>query len=173
MLPQLKIQTIKRRIFQTMRSTKEIDWNKYLPRITRFMNQTPTKSIGNLRPSGTFIKDVLFFCNFWTYLPTFFRFFTYLPKNWTSFINVPADVRTPDGDSIIIDRLTKLRNDGEKVRPLKNASLEDQKLAEISYIEKNPNFKVGSFVAVEFPNNRLGVAEKGSSIKRELLFVVI
>ena len=158
-----------------MRTTKKKDWNKYLPRITRFMNQTPTKSIGNLRPSGTFIKDVLFFCNFWRYLPTFFRFFTYLPKNWTCFINVPADVRPPDGDSIIIDRLTELRRQGKNVRPLKNASVEDQKSAEISYNndKKNRNFKLGSFVAVEMPNNRLGVAEKGSSIKSELLFVAI
>ena len=104
-----------------------------------------------------------------------YKFFTYLPKNWTSFINVPADVRPPDGDSIIIDRLTKLRNEGKNVRPVKNASLEDQKSAEISYNDdkKNQNFKVGSFVAIEYPNNRLGVAEKGSSIKRELLFVAI
>jgi hypothetical protein len=48
---ELKIATVKRRIYQTMRRTKKNDWDMFLPKITKHINETPTKLIGNLRPS--------------------------------------------------------------------------------------------------------------------------
>ena len=54
-LAELKIQTVKRRIFQTMRTTKKNDWDTMITKITSHINDSPTKLIGFLRPSGTIL----------------------------------------------------------------------------------------------------------------------
>ena len=50
-LAELKIQTVKRRIYQTMRASKTKDWDQMIGKITSHVNDSPTKLIGYLRPS--------------------------------------------------------------------------------------------------------------------------
>ena len=49
-LCELKIQTIKRRIFKLMRIKKTSNWAYHLPKIVDNINKTPSEGIGFLRP---------------------------------------------------------------------------------------------------------------------------